>query len=80
MSLNIKSRETHELATKVAELAGETLTEAVTTALRERLHRLTKPSPEDLLAIGRECAAHLSSKTLGIDHGEYLYDEKGLPR
>jgi hypothetical protein len=40
MSLNIKDPKAHELAGRVARLAGETLTEAVTTALRERRQRI----------------------------------------
>ena len=40
MSLNIKNPEAHALATRLAQKTGETLTDAVTTALRERLERL----------------------------------------
>ena len=40
MSLNIKKPEAHALAERLAKLTGETLTEAVTTALRERLARI----------------------------------------
>ncbi|HEX9867242.1 MAG TPA: type II toxin-antitoxin system VapB family antitoxin, partial [Candidatus Tectomicrobia bacterium] len=47
MTLNIKNPETHRLATELARLTGETLTQAVTEAVRERL------------AIGQRCAAHL---------------------
>ena len=42
MSLNIKSPEAHALATRLAQKTGETLTDAVTTALRERLERLER--------------------------------------
>jgi antitoxin VapB len=83
MTLNIKDPETHELAKKLAEQTGETMTRAVTEALRERLARLTraqKPeaTADDLLAIGRRCAATLKGKA--IDHGTMLYDERGLPK
>jgi antitoxin VapB len=37
MALNIKNEEAHRLAKAIAEQTGETLTEAVTVALRERL-------------------------------------------
>jgi antitoxin VapB len=40
MALNIKNEETHRLAQALAEEAGETLTEAVTVAIRERLESL----------------------------------------
>ena len=42
MSLNIKNPEAHALATRLAQKTGETLTEAVTIALRERLERLER--------------------------------------
>ncbi len=37
MSLNIKNPEAHRLAQEVADVTGESLTEAVTLALRDRL-------------------------------------------
>ena len=37
MALNIKNPEAHRLAQEVAEVTGESLTEAVTLALRDRL-------------------------------------------
>jgi len=42
MALNIKNPETERLATEVAELTGESKTQAVTVALRERRERLRK--------------------------------------
>jgi len=83
MSLNIKDPEAHELARKIAQRTGETMTRAVTEALRERLARLDraeKPeaTADDLLAIGRRCAATLKGKP--ADHGSLLYDERGLPK
>ena len=39
MSLNIKNAETHQLAVQLAQVTGETLTRAVTVALKERLER-----------------------------------------
>ena len=82
MSLNIKNEEAHALAARVARMTGESLTEAVTTALRERLERIEKPDElaGELLALGRDCAARLKAPWRTIDHGELLYDEKGLPR
>lgn len=83
MALNIKDPEAHELARKLAEQTGETMTRAVTEALRERLSRLTHAenpdaTADDLLAIGRRCAATLKGKP--VDHGSLLYDESGLPK
>ncbi len=84
MSLNIKNKETHKLARQLAKLTGESLTEAVTTAVRERLERVRgkrkAPLSERLLKIGRDCAAHLKEPFRSVDHDALLYDEKGLPR
>jgi antitoxin VapB len=81
MSLNIKDPEAHRLARKIAEQTGESMTRAVTEALRERLARLSQGpavTAADLLAIGRRCAAAL--KTAPVDHAALLYDERGLPK
>ena len=61
MSLNIKNVEAHALAVQVAHLTGESLTEAVTTALRERLMRIEQPDAlaKELLEIGQDCARRL---------------------
>ena len=40
MSLNIKNKETHKLADQLAKLTGESMTDAVTKAVRERLDRV----------------------------------------
>ena len=44
MALSIKSKEAYRLARELSQLTGETLTEAVTTSLRERLERVYKDS------------------------------------
>jgi antitoxin VapB len=84
MALNIKNEETHRLVRKLARLTGESMTAAVDMAVRERLDRMrdTKQGglAERLLRIGKECAAHMKEPYLSIDHGEMLYDEKGLPK
>jgi hypothetical protein len=59
------------------------MTRAVIEALRERLSRLnnsrkSKSTAEDLLAIGRRCAATLKRKP--VVHAALLYDKHGLPR
>jgi antitoxin VapB len=86
MSLNIKRSETHALAERVAKLTGETLTEAVTTALRERLARLEQSGGFDealyqrLKAIAAGCRKHMKEPWLSVEHGDLLYDERGLPK
>jgi antitoxin VapB len=85
MSLNIKSDEAHQLARQLSAITGESMTKAVVVALRERLDRLQREPSEDrvqrILAIARDCAAHLSEEQRSLDHDALLYDEKtGLPR
>jgi antitoxin VapB len=84
MSLNIKNEETHRLASQLARITGESMSEAVTKAVRERLDRVRvdsgKSLAERLVQIGRECAAHLREPFRSKAHGDLLYDEKGLPR
>jgi antitoxin VapB len=82
MSLNIKNDEAHRLASELARLTGESLTEAVTRALRERLARVDAPDDRArrLIEIGRDCAGRLKEPYRSIAHGDLLYDERGLPR
>ncbi len=82
MSLNVKDPEAHRFAQAIARATGETITRAVTEALRERYERLQKQDPEmlaaDLRAIAKRAAAHI--KRPYLDHAELLYDEHGLPK
>ncbi len=82
MTLNVKDPEAHRLAQAIARATGETMTRAVTQALRERYERLQsrrrKASVEDLLAIARRASGLV--KRPYLDHGEFLYDEHGLPK
>ena len=84
MSLNIKNAEAHVLARELAALTGESMTAAVTEALRERLNRLRREQggrlSERLLAIGKDCSARLKEPFRTIEHGDLLYGEDGLPR
>jgi antitoxin VapB len=84
MAINIKNEETQKLAHELAKLTGESMTSAVTEALRERLDRVRSARgaglAERLLKIGKDCAAHLREPYRTIDHGELLYDERGMPR
>ena len=83
MSLNIKSAETHQLVQELAELTGETQTLAVTVAVRERLERVRHLHEaglaDRLLAIGTDTAPRLREPFRSADHGDLLYDERGLP-
>lgn len=82
LSLNVKDPEAHRLAQMIAQKTGESLTCAVTEALRERYERLERRDPEalaaDIRAIARRASAHIKHPYL--DHAEFLYDEHGLPK
>jgi len=84
MSLNIKNKEAHKLAQQLAKATGESMAQAVTEAVRERLERVRRQRgaalSERLLEIGKDCAAHLREPFRSVDHGQLLYDEKGLPK
>jgi antitoxin VapB len=84
MAMNIKNPEAQRLAQQVAQLTGESLTAAISEALRERLERLRserkKGLADRLLAIGRDCAPRLREPFRSIEHGDLLYDENGLPQ
>jgi len=84
MGLNIKNEEAHRLARELARATGESMTAAVSEAIRERLERIRgktkKGAVERILEIGRDCAAHLKEPYKSVDHGDLLYDEKGLPK
>ena len=84
MSLNIKNETTCELVSELAKITGETMTGAITEAVRERLDRVRGPHRNDLaerlLAIGRDCAPRLKKPFRKIDHGDLLYGKDGLPK
>lgn len=82
MALSIKDEEADRLARELAKHTGETLTEVVVTALRERLHRLRPPVRsslvEDIERIGKRNQAR---KPMDTRSAEQIlgYDEHGLP-
>jgi antitoxin VapB len=84
MSLNIKSEQAHRLARELAQLTGESMTAAVEKAVEERLERVRRGRKgslaERLLKIGRECAPLWKEPYRSMEHGDLLYDEKGLPK
>lgn len=83
MPISIKNHQTEAIARKLAELTGETLTEAIRAALAERYERLRRASSrrsatEELTAIALRCARRPVISTLSAD--EILgYDETGAP-
>ncbi len=85
MPLSIKDPDADRLARALAQRTGETLTEAVINALRERLEREQRKEQtvaslvEDVMEIGRHCA---SLPLLDERRADDIlgYDENGLPR
>jgi antitoxin VapB len=84
MHLNIKNDETHRLATELAQMTGESLTGAVTLALRDALKRAQRQRDaalkvEALMEIARRYSALPDAEPRTPD--EIIgYDEIGLPR
>jgi antitoxin VapB len=84
MGMNIKNEETHQLAKKLAALTGQNITAAITEAIRVRLTSIQNSRKDKLsdrlLVIGKSCAAHLKKDFKHVEHGDLLYDDKGLPK
>ena len=84
MSLNIKNENTHRLVRELASATGESMTAAVDRAVQERLARVRRGKRgglgERLMKISRECAPLWKEPYKSMDHGDLLYDEKGLPK
>ena len=84
MALSLKNREAERLARELAAQTGETLTQAILKALRERLQRVRGSShprglADQLDEIAKRCAALPVIDARSAD--EILgYDERGLPR
>jgi len=82
MALNIKDHETDRLFRQLTRLTGENITQAVKTAVRQRIERESREhgraSVDDLLAIARRIAEAPDRDHRSAD--EILgYDERGLP-
>ena len=63
-------------------LTGEIVPRMVTGACRERLEQevLVEERVEALRAIGKRCASLLGEGPSSVDHGDFLYDDHGLPK
>jgi antitoxin VapB len=83
--LNIKDAETSRLVRELAELTGESQTEVVRQAVKERLERhqrRTEGAASDMAQRLREVARKGAGNKLPgatSDHG-FLYDDDGAPR
>lgn len=84
MPLNIRNKQAEDLAGVLAKLTGETKTEAVTQALRERLERVRRARSKRRLAdeldeIAVHCAT-LPIRDSRTDEDILDLDEHGIPR
>jgi antitoxin VapB len=83
MALSIKHPEADRLARELATRTGESITQAIIVALKERLQREQRryrPKLEDeIMAISKRSAA-LPRRTGRTPEEIIGYDERGLPR
>lgn len=85
MNLNIKNKEAYQLARELAELTGRSMTAIVLEALRKERGQIERQEQKDakaneLMAIGKRCAAHISQPAVAVEHGDMLYDDHGMPK
>ena len=84
MRLNIRNPETERQVLELASVTGESVTHAITVAVRERLARLRHADPTQArVARLREIAADAANRWVEphrtASHADLLYDEHGLP-
>ena len=90
VQLNIKNAEARALAERLAHATGNSITQAVTEALRVRLRQVEQ---DQALTDAERCQREVEffkliagsrsrwkGAMLSIDHADILYDEDGLPR
>ncbi|TAM59719.1 antitoxin [bacterium] len=83
MALSIKDPEADRLARELSARTGETLTETIIVALRERLARMrARRTPSLRAEIGRIARRASQRRVLDARSPEEIlgYDERGLPR
>ncbi len=85
--LNIKNAETYRLVKELAGRTGESMTEAVTVAVRERLERIAPTRSEEEIEAEAQrivtIAAEFGSRFPPgyLEHAfDDLYDDDGLPK
>jgi antitoxin VapB len=81
--LNIKSEDAYRLASRLAELTGESLTSVVTKALRAELERQERQCDmqarvDHVMETAKEIRAHMREPV--SSDTSWMYDEDGLPK
>jgi antitoxin VapB len=82
MPLNIKDKAVHDEARELARLTGESLTQAVRTAVHERLERIKRRRKKPLAERVQPIIDRFAARPVLDDRSEdeiLGYDEKGLP-
>lgn len=87
MSLNIKNDETVRLVRKLAQETGESMTQAISVSVSERLNRLhhlrdreATERADQIRTIARDAANRWVEPYRSSEHDQLLYDELGLPK
>lgn len=85
MALSLKNVETERLAKELARRTGESITRAVTVAIKERLAREEKASKKEgrmewLNELTKRTAAIMNDGRTSKQLMDELYDETGLPK
>ncbi|QKJ20775.1 type II toxin-antitoxin system VapB family antitoxin [Microbacterium hominis] len=95
MSLNIKNESVHALVRELAEITGMSQTSAVEDAVRRRLEQLREETPKRRFSPEEEARRRAEIRRIVAqfheettpeqreamsNHGDWLYDELGLPR
>ncbi len=86
VSLNIKNPETCRLVKELAQETGQSMTAAVTDAVRERLERIRaersegRKDNERAMGLLELIRSRMPPDYLDQDFDELLYDEMGLPK
>ena len=85
MALQIQKPETVRLVEELARRTGESPETTVEIAVRERMARLRTPEEEErrrakLEALVESLSSRITEPYRSLDHGDWLYDDDGLPR
>jgi antitoxin VapB len=85
VSLNVKNPRAYELARRLSDLTGESLTSAVIHALESKLaeeenRRTPKTTAARILAFSERFASGMPRNCKSSDHATLLYGDDGLPR
>jgi len=85
MERTLKDEESCRLARDTAAMTGKKLTKVIMIALKQELEHRRRLARADelrsLLAADRkELAEHLKPGPSAVEHGDWLYDENGLPK